>query len=187
MKRIGEINMSEEEQTMEEKTQEEAPQEDAEEVSNEDEALEAELEANEERLPFPNARVVALMKTELDDDKMIRARVKKEMNEWLGDMCRRVTREMNKIPYTMVEGGDFHRAIKKYEQLEQVAEQKERLITYMDRIKQDCNVLIGDVERSFDVGESDRRKRTLSASAKAEMETESSTEGMEAPTEEAQE
>jgi hypothetical protein len=35
--------------------------------------------------------------------------------------------------------------------MEEISSQKERLVGYMDRIKQDCNVLISDVERSFDL------------------------------------
>jgi len=139
--------------TKEEAKQEaEAPAETVEEApKNEDADLEKQLEEQDERLPFPNARVVALMKRELDKEKMIRARVKKEMNEFLGRIVQNVAREMNKSPYTVIEGGDLHRAIKKYEKMEEIASQKERLIGYMDRIKQDCNVLISDVERSFDL------------------------------------
>ena len=134
------------------KPEAEAPAEAVEEApKSEDEALEKEIEEDDERLPFPNARVVALMKRELDNDKMIRARVKKEMNEFLGRIVQNVAREMNKSPYTVIEGGDLHRAIKKYEKMEEIASQKERLLGYMDRIKQDCNVLMSDVERSFDL------------------------------------
>ncbi len=118
---------------------------------NEDADMEKQLESEDERLPFPNARVVALMKRELDKEKIIRARVKKEMNEFLGRIVANVAREMNKSPYTVIEGGDLHRAIKKYEKMEEISSQKERLVGYMDRIKQDCNVLISDVERSFDL------------------------------------
>ena len=118
---------------------------------NEDADMEKQLEEQDERLPFPNARVVALMKRELSKEKIIRARVKKEMNEFLGRIVANVAREMNKSPYTVIEGGDLHRAIKKYEKMEEISSQKERLIGYMDRIKQDCNVLISDVERSFDL------------------------------------
>jgi hypothetical protein len=135
-----------------EKPEAEAPAEAVKEApKSEDADMEKQLEAEDERLPFPNARVVALMKKELDKEKMIRARVKKEMNEFLGRIVRNVAREMNKSPYTVIEGGDLHRAIKKYEKMEEISSQKERLIGYMDRIKQDCNVLISDVERSFDL------------------------------------
>jgi len=142
-----------EEEKVEEK-QEEVPVEAAEEEApaSEDAALEKELE-QEERLPFPNARVVYHMKSVMGREKMIRARVKKEMNEWLGNMCKRVAKEMNKSPYTVIEAGDLHRAIKKYEQLEEIARQKDRMLVYLDRIKQDCNMMIGEIERSMGLDE----------------------------------
>ena len=40
-------------------------------------------EVNKKELPFAYAEVVKLMKRELDDDKMIRERVKVEMNKFL--------------------------------------------------------------------------------------------------------
>lgn len=133
----------------EESLQPEAGSEELKVSASEDEALEKELEQQDERLPFPNARVVAIMKSELDKGKLIRARVKKEMNEWLGELCKRVARDMNKSPYSVIEAGDLHRAIKKYEQLEEVAKQKERLVVAMQRIIQDCQMLISEIERSF--------------------------------------
>lgn len=42
------------------------------------------VEEDDEKLPFAKAEVVRLMKENLDDDKMIRERVKVEMNKFLG-------------------------------------------------------------------------------------------------------
>ena len=41
------------------------------------------IDEDEEKLPFAKAEVVRLMKENLDDDKMIRERVKVEMNKFL--------------------------------------------------------------------------------------------------------
>ena len=156
---------------MAEENADEQAEEPTEEAVSEDAELEKELESEEEqeRLPFPNARVVRLLKSELDPDKMVRARVKKELNEWLGELVRRISREINKSPYTVVEAQDLHKATKKYDQLDEVAQQKERLISYMNRIRGDCNILIEDVEKSFDVGGNVRRGRKLSAAAQEEQ------------------
>ena len=43
------------------------------------------VDEEEEKLPFAKAEVVRLMKENLDDDKMIRERVKVEMNKFLGE------------------------------------------------------------------------------------------------------
>lgn len=47
------------------------------------------IEENEdEKLPFAKAEVVRLMKENLDSDKMIKERVKVEMNKFLGDVLK---------------------------------------------------------------------------------------------------
>ena len=49
------------------------------------------IEENEdEKLPFAKAEVVRLMKENLDSDKMIKERVKVEMNKFLGDILKNV-------------------------------------------------------------------------------------------------
>ena len=43
------------------------------------------------------------MKENLDDDKMIRERVKVEMNKFLGDVLKNVCKQLNEYPYTTIE------------------------------------------------------------------------------------
>ena len=57
----------------------------------------------EEKLPFAKAEVVRLMKENLDDDKMIRERVKVEMNKFLGEVLKNVCKQLNEYPYTTIE------------------------------------------------------------------------------------
>ena len=60
-------------------------------------------EEEDEYLPFAKAEVVRLMKQNLDDDKMIRERVKVEMNKFLGDILKQVCEQLNEYPYTTIE------------------------------------------------------------------------------------
>ena len=53
------------------------------------------VDEEEEKLPFAKAEVVRLMKENLDDDKMIRERVKVEMNKFLGDVLKNVCKQLN--------------------------------------------------------------------------------------------
>ena len=62
-----------------------------------------EAEKEEEDLPFAKAEVVRLMKQNLDSDKMIRERVKVEMNKFLGDILKQVCQQLNEYPYTTIE------------------------------------------------------------------------------------
>ena len=62
------------------------------------------IEENEdEKLPFAKAEVVRLMKENLDSDKMIKERVKVEMNKFLGDVLKNVCKQLNEYPYTTID------------------------------------------------------------------------------------
>lgn len=98
---------------------------------------------------FPMAPIVRLMKAEMDSDKMIRRKVKEGMNLWLEGICRKVARTMNQSDYTMVETDDFKTAIEPYEMIDDVEKERERLVATMEKIKQDCDSLIMDVNRKF--------------------------------------
>ncbi len=76
-----------------------------EEMQKTEEELEEEHEQEEEEegLPFAKAEVVRLMKQNLDSDKMIRERVKVEMNRFLGDVLEKVCKQLNDYPYTTIE------------------------------------------------------------------------------------
>ena len=133
---IEEKEMVEEESSVED---EEVSEEASEEVSMEDES----------RFAFAMAPVVRVMKDELDKDKMIRSKVKEEMNLWLERVCRKVTKQMNKSEYTMVELDDFKTAIEPYELIDDVEQERHRIVATMEKIKQDCDSLIRDVNRKF--------------------------------------
>ena len=75
----------------------------AEEEIKDAEIEETEAEKEEEELPFAKAEVVRLMKQNLDSDKMIRERVKVEMNKFLGDILKQVCEQLNEYPYTTIE------------------------------------------------------------------------------------
>jgi hypothetical protein len=93
-----------------------------------------------------------LIKAEMDQDKMIRRRVKEGMNTWLEGVCRKVSRRMNQSDYTMVEIDDFKTAIEPYEMVESVEQERQRIVATLEKIKQDCDSLIMDVNRKF-IGE----------------------------------
>jgi len=104
---------------------------------------------DESKFAFAMAPVVRVMKEELDKDKMIRGRVKEEMNLWLEKVCRKVSKQMNRSEYTMVEFDDFRTAIEPYEMIEDVEGERHRIVATLEKIKQDCDSLIRDVNRKF--------------------------------------
>jgi len=102
-----------------------------------------------EDLPFAKAEVVRLMKQHLDSDKMIRERVKVEMNKFLGDVLEKVCKQLNEYPYTTIEYEMLKESIYPYKNVERINEEKERILKHLDAIKADCDALSLDVRRTL--------------------------------------
>lgn len=139
-----------EEETIEEESP--AEEEKIEEVDGPVEAVDSEeIEGDEEgsKFAFPMAPVVRLMRDELDNDKMIRRKVKESMNMWLEKLCRIIARKMNESEYTVVEIDDFKTAIEPYELIDEVEAERGRIVATLEKVKMDCDSLIRDVNRKF--------------------------------------
>jgi hypothetical protein len=119
---------------------------------NEDEELEESQEDQEEEqegLPFAKAEVVRLMKQHLDSDKMIRERVKVEMNRFLGEVLEKVCIQLNDYPYTTIEYEMLKESIYPYQNIERINQEKERILMHLAAIKADCDALSMDVKRTL--------------------------------------
>lgn len=126
----------------------------------------------EEKLPFAKAEVVRLMKENLDDDKMIRERVKVEMNNFLYSVLKNVCEQLNDYPYTTIEYEMFKECTYPYTNITRINQEKERILLHLEAIKADCNALAMDVQKTLklkDVVEDD----TFTFSAPVEDEEES--------------
>ena len=111
---------------------------------------EAEIKNTEEiELPFAKAEVVRLMKEYLDDDKMIRERVKVEMNLFLGRVLKQVCDQLNSYPYTTVEYNMLKECLYPYENISRINQEKERILLHLDAIKSDCDALSADVRKTL--------------------------------------
>ena len=102
-----------------------------------------------EELPFAKAEVVRLMKQNLDGDKMIRERVKIEMNKFLGEVLKNVCKQLNEYPYTTIEYEMLKESIYPYTNIERINQEKERILLHLEAIKADCSALAMDVERTL--------------------------------------
>jgi len=138
------MNEEEIQQTEEEQEEEELKEEELE----EDEEI-GEEEEEAEGLPFAKAEVVRLMKQNLDSDKMIRERVKVEMNKFLGDVLEKVCKQLNEYPYTTIEYEMLKESIYPYKNVERINEEKERILKHLDAIKADCDALSLDVRKTL--------------------------------------
>ncbi|MBR3139838.1 MAG: hypothetical protein IKF11_03100 [Methanobrevibacter sp.] len=123
-----------------------------------DETSEEFYDEDEEKLTFAKAEVVRLMKENLDDDKMIRERVKVEMNKFLGEVLKNVCKQLNEYPYTTIEYEMLKESTYPYTNIERINQEKERILLHLEAIKADCNALAMDVQRTLklkDVAEED--------------------------------
>ena len=107
------------------------------------------LEEDEEKLPFAKAEVVRLMKENLDDDKMIRERVKVEMNKFLGDILKQVCEQLNEYPYTTIEYEMLKESTYPYTNIKRINQEKERILLHLNAIKADCDALAMDVQKTL--------------------------------------
>lgn len=125
--------------------------ESTEDIEDSEEILGDEVVTEEEGedLPFAKAEVVRLMKKNLDKDKMIRERVKVEMNKFLGEVLERVCEQLNDYPYTTIEYEMLKESIYPYTNIKRINEEKFRILKHLDAIKADCDALSLDVKKSL--------------------------------------
>lgn len=119
------------------------------EEKEETEETQEEIQEETENLPFAKAEVVRLMKQNLDSDKMIRERVKVEMNKFLGEVLENVCKQLNEYPYTTIEYEMLKESIYPYKNVQRINEEKERILKHLDAIKADCDALSLDVRRTL--------------------------------------
>ena len=121
----------------------------AEEEIKDAEIEETEAEKEEEELPFAKAEVVRLMKQNLASNKMIRERVKVEMNKFLGDILKQVCEQLNDYPYTTIEYEMLKESTYPYTNIKRINQEKERILLHLNAIKADCDALAMDVQKTL--------------------------------------
>lgn len=157
-------NESEDLKESEEKSEEElvSESEDLEGEESEDleesEELEGEESEDSEGLPFAKAEVVRLMKQNLDSDKMIRERVKVEMNRFLGEVLERVCEQLNEYPYTTIEYEMLKESIYPYTNIKRINEEKLRILKHLEAIRADCDALSMDVRKTLKLKDVDEEE-----------------------------
>ncbi|MFH1234905.1 MAG: hypothetical protein V1493_04820 [Candidatus Diapherotrites archaeon] len=116
-------------------------------------AKKQEGEEIEEKLPFPRATVTNMIRKHVGPGKQIKGRVKVEMNKWLGHMVEKISQEMGSYPYTYVDYSMFQDAVYKYTKLEEIADERDRILKYLAKIKSDCEFLEQEVKKKFEIEE----------------------------------
>lgn len=115
--------------------------------SEKKEASESKQTGND-RLAFPEACIVRILKRHMDKEKMIKKEVKVSMNKWLEKLASNVAKTMNQFPYVMMTKSEFSRGIRVYDTLEEFEKEKERILSHMDAIKKDIEKLERDLGKA---------------------------------------
>ena len=107
-------------------------------------------------LPFAYNEIVRLMRKNLDDDKMIKEQVKIEMNKFLGDILVKVCKQLNQYPYSTIDYEMLKECIYPYSNIDRIDAERERIISHLESIKADCDILIADAEHTLRKNEGDK-------------------------------
>jgi hypothetical protein len=116
---------------------------------DEDADVDDEEGEDDDKLPFPRATIVNMLRKHLEPGKQIKGQVKREMNIWLAKMVERIAAKMNAHPYTYVDGAMFREAVETYENVQDIEKERERIIKQLEAVKAACDVLINEVDRKF--------------------------------------
>ncbi|MEM2874246.1 MAG: hypothetical protein QW063_02275 [Candidatus Nanoarchaeia archaeon] len=120
----------------------------ADEVQNQN-ISEVPAEAEEdESVPFPRARVMKLIREEIKD-KIIRSEVKEALNMWLGELTRKLAKEMGATQYASVSLADFQRATKPYDMIEDILKDEQRLLLSIQKLREDADHISRELNRFF--------------------------------------
>ena len=106
-------------------------------------------EIPQDKLPFPKATIVNMLRKHLSKGKQIKGQVKDELNIWLGKVVERTAKKMDSHPYAYVDGAMLREAIEPYENMDDIEKEKERIIKQLESVKAACDVLINEVDRKF--------------------------------------
>ena len=100
----------------------------------------------EEKLPFPTARVVKILKEAMDKPHQIRSEVKIAANEFLGEILRDIAREMNNEEVFTLGMEHFNRAVKKYKMIEYQQKRIERIKKLLEKQRAELDEVITEID-----------------------------------------
>ena len=112
------------------------------------EAVESEeLEDEEsENLPFPNARVVRIIKTNLKNPHQIKYDVKVAANELLGEILTDISQRMNDEEYFTLSIEHFNKASRKYREIGLQQKRINRIKKILEKQRAELDEIVAEIE-----------------------------------------
>ena len=100
----------------------------------------------EEKLPFPTARVVRIIKENMTKPHQIRAEVKVAANEFLGGVLKDIAREMDKEEVFTLNPEHFNKAIKKYKMIEYQQKRIDRIKKLLEKQRAEIDEVVAEID-----------------------------------------
>ncbi len=110
-----------------------------------EEGIESELE---EKLPFPSARVVRIIKNNLKKEHQIRSEVKVAANVLLGEILEDIAKQMDEEEYFTLSIDHFNKAAKKYREVDLQLKRIENIRKMLEKQRAELEEKIMQIENA---------------------------------------
>ena len=116
------------------------------------EQVEDELDDESENLPFPNARVVKIIKSNLVKEHQLKKEVKEAANILLGDILKDIAKRMDDIEYHTLSIEHFNSASRKYREIEYNQKRLLRIKKLLEKQRAELDEVISEIELEYGIG-----------------------------------
>ncbi|MFB6217229.1 MAG: hypothetical protein ABEJ72_09770 [Candidatus Aenigmatarchaeota archaeon] len=99
-------------------------------------------------LPFTHARVKRMVREKADEGQYVRSEVYHGLNLLLGEIAEEIVNKMMDTEAAYVEKHDLDRAARKYEKVENILKEKERISRKLDALASDIEHLSREVQQA---------------------------------------
>lgn len=99
-------------------------------------------------LPFTHARIKRMVREKADEGQYVRSNVYYGLNLLLGEIAEEIIDKMMDTDAAYVEKHDLDRAARKYEKVENIIKEKERVSRKLDALSADIEKLSRDVQQA---------------------------------------
>ena len=118
------------------------------------ESAEAEVsEEEDERLPFPNARVVNIIRSSLTQPHQIKRDVKLGANHLLGEILKDISQSMNVEQYHTLSIEHFNKASRKYREIALNQKRIRRIKAVLEKQRAELDEIITEIELEMPGGQ----------------------------------
>jgi hypothetical protein len=100
----------------------------------------------DEKLPFPTARVVRIMKESFAKEHQIRAEVKVATNEFLGEILKDIAQEMDKEEVFTLTTEHFNKAVKKYKMIVYQQKRIDRIKKLLEKQRAEIDEVVSEID-----------------------------------------